>query len=305
MVHGIVRHESLDARDCRLRCTDPSVLYQSGLDGTDPGDDQGTDDELGSLSERHRRQRHPAVNNQGMGEANFNSFFDIFATANIRHDQTGADKFTASGQQRIITGNVSDNTKGFRVTLAWTDAPGPTSGNAFVNNLDLEVTVGGNTYKGNVFSGANSVTGGLADTRNNVESIFIPAGVSGSFIVKVKGTNIAGNGVPGDADPLDQDYALVIYNANEAALPVINRGSTVITAESCAPGNNAVDPGETVTINFGLSNIGTANTTRPRGHTATWRWRQLSEWSPKLRRSRRRRTRGFTSVHVYCYDKLR
>ena len=199
-------------------------------------------------------------NNQGMGEANFNSFFDIFATANIRHDQTGADKFTASGQQRIITGNVSDNTKGFRVTLAWTDAPGPTSGNAFVNNLDLEVTVGGNTYKGNVFSGANSVTGGLADTRNNVESIFIPAGVSGSFIVKVKGTNIAGNGVPGDADPLDQDYALVIYNANEAALPVINPGTTVITAESCAPGNNAVDPGETVTINFGLSNIGTANT---------------------------------------------
>ncbi|MCM3871575.1 MAG: S8 family serine peptidase, partial [Pyrinomonadaceae bacterium] len=199
-------------------------------------------------------------NNQGMGEANFNSFFDIFATANIRHDQTGADKFTASGQQRIVTGLVSDNTKGFRVTLAWTDAPGPTSGNAFVNNLDLEVTVGGNAYKGNVYSGANSVIGGLADTRNNVESVFIPAGVSGSFIVKVKGTNIAGNGVPGDADPLDQDYALVIYNATEAALPVINSGATALTAESCAPGNNAVDPGETVTINFGLSNIGTANT---------------------------------------------
>src|SRR4029450_8730845 len=100
-------------------------------------------------------------NNQGMGEANFNTFFDTFATAHILHDQLPAEKFTASGQQRIITGAVSDNTKGFRVTLAWTDAPGPTSGNAFVNNLDLEVTAGGNTYKGNVFTGAFSGSGGV------------------------------------------------------------------------------------------------------------------------------------------------
>ena len=52
----------------------------------------------------------------------------------------------------------------FAVTLAWTDVPGPTMGNAFVNNLDLEVIVGGQTYKGNLFMGANSMTGGAADT---------------------------------------------------------------------------------------------------------------------------------------------
>ena len=79
-----------------------------------------------------------------------------------------------------------------------------------------------------------------------MESVFIPAGVTGNFGIKVKGTNIAGNGVPGDADPLDQDFALVVYNANEAPLPIIAPGSTTITAESCAPPNNAVDPGETV-----------------------------------------------------------
>ena len=59
------------------------------------------------------------------------------------------------------------------------------------------MTVGGNTYKGNVFSGAFSATGGTADTRNNVESVFLPAGVTGSFVIKVKATNIAGDGVPG------------------------------------------------------------------------------------------------------------
>ena len=196
-----------------------------------------------------------------MGEANFNSFFDVFASAHILRDEVPAEKFTISGQQRIITGFVPDSSKPFRVTLAWTDAPGPTSGNAFVNNLDLEVIVRGNTYKGNVFSGANSATGGSADTRNNVESVFLPAGVTGSFVIKIRGTNIAGNGVPNDADPLDQDYSLVAFNATEAPLPVLTSGSKVITAESCAPANNAIDAGETVTVNFGISNIGTANTT--------------------------------------------
>src|SRR5262249_53864550 len=161
-----------------------------------------------------------------MGEVNLNSYFDIFATQHIFHDELAADKFTASGQQRVITGNISDNTKPFRVTLAWTDPPGATSGNAFVNNLDLEVTAGGRTYKGNVCNGATSAIGGSADTRNNVESVVLPAGVTGTYSVKVIATNIAGNGVPNDADPLDQDYALVIYNAGpQTTVPVLTAGT--------------------------------------------------------------------------------
>lgn len=199
-------------------------------------------------------------NNQGMGEINLNSYFDVFATAHSLHDQVAAETFTATGQQRVITGSVSDISKPLRVTLAWTDAPGPTSGNAFVNNLDLEVTVGGNTYKGNVFSGAFSATGGLADTRNNVESVFVPAGASGSLVIKVKATNIAGDGVPNNAAPLDQDFALVAYNVTESPLPVMSGGATTFASESCSLPNNAIDPGETVTVNFPLSNIGTANT---------------------------------------------
>ena len=35
----------------------------------------------------------------------------------------------------------------------------------------------------------------------------------------------------------------------------------VITAESCAPANNGIDPGETVTVNFPLQNLGGSNTT--------------------------------------------
>ena len=138
-------------------------------------------------------------NSQGMGEVDLNNFFDVLDNDHIIRDE--ADLFTASGQQVIVDGTVSDNTKPFRVTLAWIDPPGPTSGNAFVNNLDLEVDVGGNTYKGNVFTGPDSTPGGSADIRDNAESVFIPAGVSGSFEVRVIATNIAGDGVPGNGTP--------------------------------------------------------------------------------------------------------
>ncbi|MEP7342406.1 MAG: S8 family serine peptidase [Acidobacteriota bacterium] len=199
-------------------------------------------------------------NAQGMGEVNLTSAFNLFSTQTVLRDQFQADLFTASGQTRVFAGTISDSSKPFRVTLAWTDAPGPTSGNAFVNNLNLEVTAGGQTFLGNVFSGASSAIGGTADTRNNVESVFIPAGISGSFVVKITAANIAGDGVPNFGGALDQDFALIISNATVAPQAVLSAGAATIAAESCAPGNGAVDPGETVTVNLALQNVGTAST---------------------------------------------
>src|SRR5204862_2315871 len=93
-------------------------------------------------------------NNQGMGMMNLGMAFD--GVPRIRRDQKSEDRFTATGQTRVWNGTVADPTKPFRVTLAWTDAPGSTFGNAYNNDLDLTVTVGGQTYFGNVFSGPSS-----------------------------------------------------------------------------------------------------------------------------------------------------
>jgi hypothetical protein len=126
--------------------------------------------------------------------------------------------FTESGQVWQVAGSLADRSRGLRVTLAWTDAPGALAGAAIVNDLDLEVKIGDATlYRGNVFSGANSIEGGEADRLNNVESIYIPPdripeGAEGNFQVFVRAVNIAGDGVPGNDSPLDQDFALVIYN---------------------------------------------------------------------------------------------
>jgi hypothetical protein len=197
--------------------------------------------------------------NQGLGEMNLGTAFD--GVSRLLRDEVAADIFTASGQTRVFTGTITDTNKPFRVTVAWTDAPGSTAGNAYNNNLDVTVTVSGITYKGNVFSGAFSTTGGSADTQNNVESVFLPAGVSGPFAVQITAANINSDGVPNNSSPLDQDFALVVYNATAAVIPALaNTGSSLAT-ETCFPTNGVVDPGETVTVNLSLSNVGAANTT--------------------------------------------
>ena len=151
------------------------------------------------------------TNNQGWGDVYLKQALD--GTSKLFYDQQTT--FGATGAQDIVVGQVPDATKPFRVTLAWTDAPGTLTGNSYVNDLNLEVTVGGQTYKGNVFNAASSATGGVADGKNNVENVYLPAGVSGSFSIKIVGANIAGDGVPGNADTTDQDFALVIYNGSQ------------------------------------------------------------------------------------------
>ena len=160
----------------------------------------------------------PSVS-QGLGELDLGRAFD--SGPRLLRDQLAADKFTASGQVREWAGTIGGPSQPFRVTLAWTDAPGSTLASRALNNdLDLTVTAGGVTYKGNVFSGAYSVAGGTADRLNNVESVFLPAGTTGSFTVTVTAHNITSDGVPGDSNPLDQDFALVIDNVGSNFLGI-------------------------------------------------------------------------------------
>ncbi|MEO6327141.1 MAG: S8 family serine peptidase, partial [Thermoanaerobaculia bacterium] len=155
---------------------------------------------------------------QGMGEVDLGDALDrVAGTSAVLRDELAEDLFTASAQTRTFTGNVLDASKPFRVTLAWTDAPGSTAGNAWNNDLDLTVTVGGSTYLGNTFTGPLSAAGGIADIRNNVESVFLPAGTSGPFTVTITASSINSDGVPGNASALDQDFALVIANTPSAA----------------------------------------------------------------------------------------
>ncbi len=201
-------------------------------------------------------------NSQGMGRMDLGRSFD--GSQRILVDQTQV--LGATGNTHTVTGSVVSSSQPFRVTLAWTDAPGPTTGAPWVNNLDLEVTVGGVTYKGNVFSGANSVSGGTADGKNNVESVFLPAGASGNFTITVRATNIAGDGVPGNADTTDQDFALVVYNATAGGTtsPTIGVSPSSFSFTATAGGANPANQ----TLSISNTGGGTLNWTA--SDDATW-----------------------------------
>lgn len=96
----------------------------------------------------------------------------------------------------------------FRATLVWYDLAGPTgSGVTLVNNLDLSLQVGGNTYLANNFSGNNSITSGTADLVNTVEQIRFSSPVSGTYTLTIDAENIIGDGT---FNSDKQGFALVV-----------------------------------------------------------------------------------------------
>ena len=189
--------------------------------------------------------------NQGWGSANLGKIFD--GSARYIIDQTHL--FSASGSELSIVGGVVNPDLPLRVSLVWTDAPGATTGSAYVNNLDLEVSVGGQTYKGNVFNGAFSTPGGAFDPANNVENVFLPAGLQGSFQVRVIARNIGGDGLPGNTDLTDQDFALVIANGQTGLAPIFSI-QNVRWSDTGGQIPGVIEPGESVDLYLDLTNQG-------------------------------------------------
>ncbi len=196
---------------------------------------------------------------QGMGLADLGRAFD--GQTRVLRDQLNDDLFTGSGQSRTFTATIQDLGAPLRITLAWTDAPGSTVGAAYNNDLDLVVTVGGVAYYGNVFNGEFSTSGGTPDFKNNLESVLLPPGSAGTVTIQILAANINSDGVPNNDEFLDQDFALVAYNVQLAALPSLRPAGHNLLSEDCGPANGRIDPGEIVTLDFGLRNIGTLGTT--------------------------------------------
>ncbi|MEP7340873.1 MAG: S8 family serine peptidase [Acidobacteriota bacterium] len=152
---------------------------------------------------------------EGWGRLNLQNVLNTgVATKYVNETST----LSSVGSEVIFTGAVASFTRQFRVSLVWTDPPGMVDP-ALVNNLDLEVTVGGTTYKGNVFSNGLSASGGSADTRNNVENVFLPAGLppGTTVTIRIRATGLNGDGALGNGDPTDQHFALVAFNYTDGA----------------------------------------------------------------------------------------
>jgi subtilisin-like proprotein convertase family protein len=193
---------------------------------------------------------------QGWGLANLARLVD--GGSRFLYDQQTT--FAATGETFNRTFHVQDPSKPVRVTLAWTDPPGPTVGNSFVNNLDLSVGASSGVFKGNVFSGGVSVPGGTADPRNNLEGVYLPSNTSGNFGVTVTAANVAGDGVPGNGDTTDQDFALVVTNATEVTAPALSDDGMTVSAVG-GDADSVIEPGERFSMTQTLRNTGNVTAT--------------------------------------------
>ena len=186
---------------------------------------------------------------EGWGRVNLKNVLNTGAAVTYINE---TDPINGTGAGRNYLGTVADPSLPLRVTLVWTDPPGAADP-ALVNDLDLEVTAGGYTYKGNVLSNGSSVAGGTRDSVNNVENVFLPAGQSGPLFIRVKGSAINGDGILGNADSTDQHFALVVHNGTVAldtsAFPM-REEATVLS------GNAILEPNECNMISIPLTNTG-------------------------------------------------
>lgn len=195
------------------------------------------DDMAGGPNGRGGTLGHIPDNDQGWGRLDLanainppNTFYD---------DQEHI--LTDSGQIRQYRVETVDTNKPLKITLVWTDAPGVAGVHAWTNDLDLQVTGSSGTYLGNVFQNGWSVTGGARDYKNNTECVYIQ-NPSGVYTLNVIGANIAGDGIPGNAYSLDQDFALVVGNGVVGG-PELNPYSPAVQSSAASPDHYAADLG--------------------------------------------------------------
>lgn len=158
-----------------------------------------------------------------------------------------------TGQSKVYNFNVTSNTQKLAITLAFHDKEGSSgAANPVINDLNLTLTVpGGTQYKGNVFSGGVSATGGTADAKNNVERILLNSPAVGSYTVTIFGQNVpvgpqgfglAINGAVSEAPPAPAISSVTpnpIAIANALSTPVLTiNGSAFTGATNVAIGTS-------------------------------------------------------------------
>ena len=167
----------------------------------------------------------------------------------------------ATGQDATYALDVTGDTQDLRITLAFTEPPAQLLASAAtINNLDLvAVAPDGTTYRGNVFSGGQSVAGGAADPINNLEQIVLNTPQVGAWTLTVEA----------DAVPVGpQGFALVAsgelggLTAGPRLRKVADRS---IDPAGLGNDDGGLDPGETLQLAISQTNFGQVDGTAVQG----------------------------------------
>jgi hypothetical protein len=152
-----------------------ATIVNAAVDMLDENND-GVNDNANPIPNRH----------EGWGRVDLNS-----ATNGRRQFVDGAASLT-TGASATYPYTIASGGSPFKVTLAWSDPASSTSASKnLVNDLDLVVFApDGTQYRGNVFTGGWSQSGGTADHVNNLENVYVSSASPGAWTVIVQGYNV-------------------------------------------------------------------------------------------------------------------
>ncbi len=196
---------------------DPSSALIKALFTVKADDLNGYDDADGNV------MGHAPNRKQGWGRVNLDAIINPAYGVWMNDQQV---TFTTSGEMWSVPLMADNPNKPVKIMLVWTDAPAAGLGGtnpAWVNDLDLSVNSGANTYLGNQFAGDGfSAPGGSPDNKNNMEAVFLKANQHNGnpFTVQVLAANIMGDALnPHNPTTNRQDFALVCDNCTALPLP--------------------------------------------------------------------------------------
>jgi hypothetical protein len=195
-----------------------ATLINSAVDLPDENNDGANDNDF------------PIPNvHEGWGLINLDGATD----GTIQYVEEGTGLATGGSQAFTVTSGGGP----LKVTLVWSDyASTETASVNLVNDLDLTVTGPSGTFRGNVFSGGWSATGGSADRRNNVENVYLQNAGAGTYTVTVSAFNIP-NG--------PQRFALVVDGGTFGTGPTPTPGPTNTPTATPTPTNTPSGPTST------------------------------------------------------------
>ncbi|RKZ33092.1 hypothetical protein DRQ33_04785, partial [bacterium] len=141
------------------------------------------------------------TDNQGFGRVELEDVLYFSGDSRVLNIVDETSGFVNSGQADTHYFQVG-NSEPLEITLVWTDHEAAEYADpAIINDLDLRVEFGGNIYRGNVFSGRQSTTGGSYDRLNVEEEVLLKTPPAAECTVIVYAYNISYS---------PQPYALVV-----------------------------------------------------------------------------------------------
>jgi len=168
----------------------------------------------------------------------------------------------ATGEYSEYVVTINNQSEPLKITVVWTDYYGAAYSNpALVNNLDLRVIGPDATeYRGNQYSGGQSIANpGSWDTRNVEENVRRDIPETGTWTIRVTGTNVP--------QGTRQPYAVVVSGGlGNLSDPILHlAGSQIDDPSPGGNGNGRIEPGETVYLTDTLGNASAAGVTNVNG----------------------------------------